>query len=418
MILISTASITIKLPPRQMAVKIQVKQFLLLLSILYTTESVCKTGALTAEEQAVLDAHNTYRAKHEGTDPLCYGVSGSDVTFTAQAWTEQIAGEKAMKHSTGTYGENLATAGTTGTVMAKSPAYEKSTQMWYDEIKDWNFGTSSSTGGVTGHFTQVVWKNSKQLNCGYATYVSGIFNNYMVTCQYYPPGNFNNAYAANVAPLKSTTTPTCSKPTVANAVLSPTTATVNEGEKYTVTCNSGFKLTGGVNTFTCGSDGNLTPTSITCTAETTTITTCNKPTVANAALTPDTATIKEGEKYTVTCTGGTILDGSENTFSCGSDGKLSPTSITCKSDGSEEGKTCSKPTVANAALTPDTATVKEGEKFSVKCNSGYKLKGEVSEFTCGSDGKTSPESITCDKDSGAVNAVISTVLALLVILLH
>lgn len=399
-----------------MSIETPLRLSLLLLSVLYTADCVCKTSALTAAEQAVLDAHNAYRAKHEGTDPLCYGETGSDVTFTAQSWTEQIAGEKAMKHSSGSYGENLATAGTTGTALTQSPAYEQSTQMWYDEIKDWNFGTSASTGGVTGHFTQVVWKNSKQLNCGYATYVSGSFNNYMVTCQYYPPGNYNNQYASNVAPLKSTTTTTCNKPTVASAALTPDTATINEGDKYTVTCTGGAVLSGGVNTFTCGSDGNLTPASITCKAAEST--TCNKPTVANAALTPDTATIKEGEKYTVTCTDGAILEGNDNTLSCGSDGKLSPTSITCKSDDSGDAKTCSKPAVENGALTPDTATVKEGEKYTVKCNTGYELKGEVSVFTCGSDGKVSPDSITCDKESGAVKIVISTVLALLAILLH
>ena len=35
---------------------------------------------------------------------------------------------------------------------------------WYDEISDYDFNThKSSNGGVTGHFTQVVWKNTKEI---------------------------------------------------------------------------------------------------------------------------------------------------------------------------------------------------------------------------------------------------------------
>ena len=131
-------------------------RLVLLLSLLLgSTYAVCKTGSLTAAEQAALDKHNALRALHEDTSDLCYGESGSDVTFTAQSWADSMAANKAMEHSSGSYGENLAMAGTSGTVAAKIPAYESSTQAWYNEIDDWNFDDSKSTGGVTGHFTQV-----------------------------------------------------------------------------------------------------------------------------------------------------------------------------------------------------------------------------------------------------------------------
>ena len=61
---------------------------LLLLSLLLgTVGAVCKTGKLTATEQAVLDIHNEYRSLHTDTPDLCYGESGDDVTFTAQIYS-------------------------------------------------------------------------------------------------------------------------------------------------------------------------------------------------------------------------------------------------------------------------------------------------------------------------------------------
>jgi len=175
---------------------------------IFAAEAACKSS-LTAFEQAALDAHNTVRRLHEDTRDLCYGETGSDISFFAQAWAEEIASDKQMSHSTSSqyydssnpYGENLAYAGTTGTVRAEVAAYEYSTQAWYDEISDWSFSSNSGTGGVTGHFTQVIWKNTEQVNCGYATYYDSPYNSYMVVCQYYPAGNYGGQYDTNVLPL-------------------------------------------------------------------------------------------------------------------------------------------------------------------------------------------------------------------------
>ena len=174
---------------------------LCLLPLLYSVHSKCKSGALSQFELAILDKHNQLRALHKDTPDLCYGESGDDITFTAESWAQAMANAKTMQHSDGKYGENLAYAGTTGTVPGRQEAYLTSTQAWYDEIKDWDFGSSKSKGGVTGHFTQVVWKGSKQLNCGYATFKNQ-YNSYYVVCQYYPPGNYAGQYATQVTELK------------------------------------------------------------------------------------------------------------------------------------------------------------------------------------------------------------------------
>jgi hypothetical protein len=48
-----------------------------------------------------------------------------------------------------------------------------------------------------GHFTQVVWKASRELGVGWATGGNGWT---YFCCNYSPTGNFNNDYAGNVLP--------------------------------------------------------------------------------------------------------------------------------------------------------------------------------------------------------------------------
>ena len=70
---------------------------------------------------------------------------------------------------------------------------------WYGEIKDYNF-SNPGFSEATGHFTQVVWKNSKRLGCAWnqKTCKSNNLNFYKFVCEYDPPGNVGGQYAANV----------------------------------------------------------------------------------------------------------------------------------------------------------------------------------------------------------------------------
>ena len=171
------------------------------LLVLYEVEGVCKTTGLTAEETAVLAEHNKLRQKHQNTPDLCYAESGDDVTYTSQAWAEGIATSGDFEHSKGEYGENIAYKSSSGDLPDKTAAYTTSTNKWYDEIKDWNFKTNKGCDGkVTGHFTQLIWKESVQLNCGHSTAEDGDMSKYYVVCQYFAKGNFGGAedYEASV----------------------------------------------------------------------------------------------------------------------------------------------------------------------------------------------------------------------------
>ncbi|KAK1787785.1 hypothetical protein P4O66_016266, partial [Electrophorus voltai] len=68
---------------------------------------------------------------------------------------------------------------------------------WYSEIKDYRFNRPGFTSG-TGHFTQVIWKDTKELGVGLATDGAMTF----VVGQYLPAGNISNAgyFEKNVLP--------------------------------------------------------------------------------------------------------------------------------------------------------------------------------------------------------------------------
>lgn len=182
--------------------------------------AVCKeTSSLRAEEKAALDKHNELRALHKNTPDLCYGESGDDITFTSEAFAKHLTDTDSFEHSSeetsgnfaGSFGENLATKSVKGTALpGELEAYTWATQAWYDEISDWDFKNGirkAGASGATGHFTQVVWQDSEQVNCGYASYTDpDSWEKLITVCQYFPPGNYVGREAEMVNPLESGST--------------------------------------------------------------------------------------------------------------------------------------------------------------------------------------------------------------------
>lgn len=144
------------------------------------------TGA-PAAMRALVDAHNAYRAKH-----CARGLTWSPkLAQAAQDWANSLKAQgcKFGHKPRNPFGENLA-AGTSGTLDGQSVA-----DMWYDEVKDYRFGN----GGFsmqTGHFTQLVWRETTQIGCGVAT-CNGMD---IWVCEYDPPGNVETMYRQNVLP--------------------------------------------------------------------------------------------------------------------------------------------------------------------------------------------------------------------------
>jgi uncharacterized protein YkwD len=133
-----------------------------------------------SDAQTLLDLHNAYRAKH-CTPPLTWSA---EVAATAQQWAQRCVFDHDQKSD---YGENLAW----GTQLSAREAV----QLWYEEISQYNYAAPGF--GPAGHFTQVIWRGSRQLGCGKAICQGEVY----WVCRYSPAGNYDTEFRENVAPL-------------------------------------------------------------------------------------------------------------------------------------------------------------------------------------------------------------------------
>ncbi|KAG7160988.1 Golgi-associated plant pathogenesis-related protein 1-like 1 [Homarus americanus] len=140
-----------------------------------------------------LKAHNDLRKKH-GAPPL---KLSKKLSKYAQEWATTIAKKDVLQHrQNNSYGENLYCA------WSSNPNHKikghEAVDSWYEEIKDFTFGREPSDLRA-GHFTQVVWEDSKELGVATARNKSGKI---YVVANYSPAGNFVGSFATKVPRLK------------------------------------------------------------------------------------------------------------------------------------------------------------------------------------------------------------------------
>ena len=143
---------------------------------------------------SAIKRHNVLRACHNA-QPLMFNC---EIMEIAQKYSKYLATEVgSLVHSDASYhdkgmGENLALGSYNENTSGEYP-----TNMWYNEVKDYNFNNPGFSPN-TGHFTQVVWKDTKEFGIG--LYCNN--NKCFMTGNYFPSGNFNNAYATQVQSLQ------------------------------------------------------------------------------------------------------------------------------------------------------------------------------------------------------------------------
>ena len=132
------------------------------------------------EFEGTLAAHNKWRAK-VNVSALTWSSSAANV---AQAWANDLQSRGCtMEHNPnrGNYGENIYWS------QGFSPTPTDVVEAWASEIQDYDYATNScSQGKMCGHYTQVVWRDTKEVGCGKAS----CGDQQVWVCNYSPPGNF------------------------------------------------------------------------------------------------------------------------------------------------------------------------------------------------------------------------------------
>jgi pathogenesis-related protein 1 len=129
--------------------------------------------------------HNYWRSKVK-VKPL---VWSEELAAFAQKWADELARKGCeMEHRPATgewgtrYGENIYwSSGMSNEATAVVDS-------WASEVKFFNPRNGKCSGGVCGHYTQIVWSATTQVGCGMAK----CGNEEIWVCNYDPPGNYKN----------------------------------------------------------------------------------------------------------------------------------------------------------------------------------------------------------------------------------
>jgi hypothetical protein len=154
--------------------------------------SVAQAAFTYAQKIELTDYVNAYRAKHN-SPPLLWDDT---ISAFAQEYSLYLVTHNLFQHSNKEgYGENLAYF--QGYPNEMMTLIKKSIDLWYDEIKLYNFNYAGYSPS-TGHFTCLVWKSTTSFGMGYS------FNNDTkvvdITMNTAPPGNIIGQFQQNVSP--------------------------------------------------------------------------------------------------------------------------------------------------------------------------------------------------------------------------
>ncbi|XP_065641732.1 uncharacterized protein LOC100206500 isoform X2 [Hydra vulgaris] len=151
------------------------------------------SGDQNAFDQLGLNAHNILRKIHNAPDMKL----NSKMSEEAEKYAKHLADIQELKHSTDRNGEgeNLAYGcNSAGTEMSAAEAVKN----WYAEVCSPGHDFTKDGGSGTGHFTQVVWKDSTELGMGKATSKKGGMLCTYIVGRYKPAGNMLTQFTKNV----------------------------------------------------------------------------------------------------------------------------------------------------------------------------------------------------------------------------
>ncbi|XP_052086526.1 Golgi-associated plant pathogenesis-related protein 1-like [Mytilus californianus] len=166
-----------------------------------TQESLKPTLVNKAPDDFVIeavDAHNALRQRH-GLPPL---KVSHDLCSISQKWADYLIDTNESGPSLNGLGENIAEK--KGNSENLDYTGKAATQSWYREFLNYHCfrkepPSSEERGDMQyGHFTQVIWKNTKEMGIGKAKRNGRV----VVVANYRPSGNCIGSYAKNVFPAR------------------------------------------------------------------------------------------------------------------------------------------------------------------------------------------------------------------------
>jgi uncharacterized protein YkwD len=159
----------------------------------FAQNSIVNTGSnISVKDAEELLAHHNKVRKDVGTKPL---VWSSKLSFYAQEWANHLATEnnckmahrKAPGQDEKVYGENIFW-GSDGKYFKTIDASVE----WYNEIKLYHYTqVTEKNWEPTGHYTQMIWDNTKEVGVGVAICPNG---GIIIVANYYPAGNYLRQY--------------------------------------------------------------------------------------------------------------------------------------------------------------------------------------------------------------------------------
>lgn len=128
-----------------------------------------------SETDDMLAAHNAVRA-NAGVPPLEWS---SRLAMRAHSWAETLLARNEFAHSPKSpYGENLFK------VSGAHVSPRQVVDQWAAEARDYDY-RSNRCKNVCGHYTQIVWRATREVGCG----VARTDKVEIWVCDYDPPGN-------------------------------------------------------------------------------------------------------------------------------------------------------------------------------------------------------------------------------------
>jgi uncharacterized protein YkwD len=129
-----------------------------------------------ASQQSMLALHNQVR-KQAGVPPL---VWSDPLAAHAQEWADKLIARNAFEHSHDShYGENLFE------IEGARATPQQVIDSWASEARGYDYRINRCRG-VCGHYTQLVWRDTKEVGCA----VASRGNREVWVCNYNPPGNY------------------------------------------------------------------------------------------------------------------------------------------------------------------------------------------------------------------------------------